>query len=70
MKRIYIKSFYEFISYSKLNAYKEEKNLIKSLILVFNNGKGVIQILVQVRHPLIVLITLTYLSIIYLNLIV
>lgn len=69
-KRFYIKSFYEFINYSELNAFKEEKNIVKSPFLVFNNEKGVFQVLVQVRPPLIVLIFLTYFSIIYFNLMV
>ena len=70
MERLYIKCFYKFINYSKLSNYKEEKSLIKSFFLVFNNQKRVIQVLVQYRPPLIALIILTYLSICFLNLIV
>jgi len=69
-ERFYIKSFYKFINYSKLSEYKEEKNPIKSVFLVFNNKKRVIQVLVQFRPPLIILITLAYLSISFLNLVV
>ncbi len=69
-KRFYIKSFYKFIDYSKLSEYNEEKSLIKSIFLVFNNKKRVLQVLVQTRPPLIILITLAYLSISILNLVV
>jgi len=65
-KRFYIKSFYSFIDYSRLSEVNEEINQIKSIFLVFNIEKRVIQVLVQYRPPLIILITLTYLSITFL----
>jgi len=60
-KKFYIKSFYKFLYYSKLREYKEEKILLKSVLLVFNNRKKKFQVLIQYRPPLILIIILTYL---------
>lgn len=59
-KRLYIKSFFKFLNYSKLSDYKEEKMFLKSLLLVFNNREKKFQVLIQYRPPLILLIIFTY----------
>lgn len=63
LKRFYIKSFYRFLHYSKLSDYKEEKFILKSIFLVYNNKKRSIEVLVQLRLPVIILIILSYLSV-------
>ena len=60
-EKLYIKFFYKFLDYSKLGDCKEEKFLCKSVFLVYNINKKKIQVLVQFRPPLIILIILTYL---------
>jgi len=62
-ERLYIKSFYRFLQFSKLSDYQEEKFRLKSLFLVFNNKKRSIEILVQIRSPFVIIIILTYLSV-------
>jgi hypothetical protein len=60
IKKIYIKSVYKFINYSNLSEYKEDKSLLKSVLLIFNIRKNKFQVLVQYRPPLILIIVLTY----------
>jgi len=59
-KKFYVKSFYKFLNYSKLSECKEEKIILKSISLIFNNRKKKFQILIQFRPPLILMIILTY----------
>ncbi|MFX1280905.1 MAG: hypothetical protein ACFFA3_16135 [Promethearchaeota archaeon] len=59
-KKLFINTFYKFINYSELEVYNEEKSLIKSLDLVYNVKLNKIQILCQIRPPLIVDIILSY----------
>ncbi len=60
-KKFYIKTIYKFLNYSKLSEYKEEKIILKSILIIFNNRKNQFQVLVQYRPPLILIIILTYL---------
>ncbi len=69
-KKFYIKSCYKFLNYSKLRDYKEEKILLKSILLVFNDRKKEFQVLIQTRPLLIAIIILTYLSTWVINLMV
>ncbi len=64
---LYIKFFCNFFSILKLKDYSEEKYQIKSYFLVFNYRKESIQILIQFRPPLIILIIITYFSCYLLN---
>jgi Flp pilus assembly protein protease CpaA len=70
IKRFFIKTFYKFINYSKLGEYNENKSLIKSLDLVYNIELNKIQMMCQIRPPLIVIVMLSYYVIIYLILII
>lgn len=60
-KKIYIKSAYNFLNYTNLSEYKEEKLRLKSNLLIFNIKRSKFQILVQYRPPLILLVVLAYL---------
>jgi hypothetical protein len=60
-KKTYIKSACKFLNYSNLGTFKDEKFLLKSISLIFNERKSKFQVLVQFRPPLILLIVLTYL---------
>ena len=59
-ERFYIKSFYKFLNYSRLHAYEGERIILKSGFLVFNNEKKKVEVLVQLRPPIIILIILSY----------
>ncbi len=67
-KKVYIKCAYKFLNYSDLSEYKEEKFLLKSILLIFNDSKSKFQVLVQYRPPLILLIVLTYLIVWFIKL--
>ena len=67
-KRIYIKGFFKFSNFLKLNDMQGEKNLVKSLYLIFNIEQKKIQILVQFRPPLIIFVILSYFIIYFLKL--
>jgi len=62
--------FYKFLDYSKLSMYREGKYIFKSLFLIYNNEKKKIQVLVQIRPPLIILIIFTYLFVCLIKLLV
>lgn len=64
LKRFFIKSFYKFSNYSRLFEYNEEKKKIKSSLLIFNYEKGLVEVLVQLRPPICILIILSY-SLVY-----
>jgi len=64
-KKVYLKSFHKFFSYSKLNKYMEKKYYIKSLDLIYNIKSYKFQILCQIRPPLISLIVLSYYILFY-----
>lgn len=69
-KRFFIQTFYRFINYSELGSYDEDKSLIKSLDLVYNVELNKIQLMCQIRPPLIIVIMLSYYVIFYLILII
>ena len=69
-KRIYIKGFFKFSNFSKLCDSRVEKNIVKSLFLIYNIEKIRIQILVQFRPPLIIFVILSYFTIYFLKLVV
>lgn len=69
-KKFYIKSCYKFLNYTKLIDYKEDKILLKSVLLVFNDRKKEFQVLIQSRPLVILIIILTYLSTWLINLMV
>ena len=69
-QKFYIKTFYKFLDYSILSMSRGEKFICKSLLLIYNNEKKKIQILVQIRPPLIILIILTYLFVCLIKLII
>lgn len=54
-------SSYKFLDYSKLNIFRGDKYICKSLLLIYNHKKTKFQILVQIRSPLVILIILAYL---------
>lgn len=68
LKRFYIKSGYTFLRYSKLKSFKEDKIVLKSIFLIFNFKNRSIDMLVQVRLPLIIIIILSYVSVCLLKL--
>ncbi len=58
--KFYTKFFCNFSNILKLKGIKDEKYQIKSYFLVFNYRKESIQILIQFRPPLIILIIFAY----------
>ena len=66
-KKFYIKTFYKFINLSELKNYKGDKEVIKSLIIIFNNSKKKFQLLTQYRGPLIIVCVFSYYIIYFLN---
>lgn len=69
LQKIYLKLFYKFFNFSELRNYKEEKYVIKSLNLIFNEKNNKLQILCQFRPPLIPIIIISYYISYYLTLI-
>ncbi len=61
IEKVYIKSAYKFLNFTNLSEHKDEKFLLKSILLIFNDRRSKFQVLVQYRPPLILLIVLTYL---------
>lgn len=62
-KRNFIKTFFKFLNFSELEYYNEEKHLVKSLILIYNNVRRRIQILVEYKPPLIFIIIISYFTV-------
>ncbi len=60
MHKIFIEIFYKFRDFSQLNKFNDEKYLLKSLILFYNNKTEKIQFLTQYRPPIVILIFFTY----------
>lgn len=59
LRKIFIKFFYRFLDFSHLNRYKDEKFVIRSLNLFFNEKKEKFQVLAQFKPPVVILIFLT-----------
>ncbi|NVM43611.1 MAG: prepilin peptidase [Candidatus Lokiarchaeota archaeon] len=59
LHKIFIILFYKFLDFSQINSYTDEKFILKSLNLFFNEKKEKFQILTQFRPPLVILILLT-----------
>ncbi len=57
--KVFIILFYKFLDFSQINSYTDEKFILKSLNLFFNEKKEKFQILTQFRPPLAILILLT-----------
>ena len=57
--KIFIILFYKFLDFSQINSYTDEKFILKSLNLFFNEKKEKFQILTQFRPPLAILILFT-----------
>ncbi len=60
MHKIFIEIFYKFRDFSQLNKFNDEKYLLKSLILFYNNKTEKFQFLTQYRPPIVILIFFTY----------
>ncbi len=60
MHKIFIEIFYKFRDFSQLNKFNDEKYLLKSLILFYNDKTEKIQFLTQYRPPIVILIFFTY----------
>jgi len=59
LRRIFIILFYRFFDFSQIGRYKNEKFVLKSLNLFYNEDKEKFQILTQFRPPLVILIFFT-----------
>jgi Flp pilus assembly protein protease CpaA len=57
--KFFIMLFYKFLNFSQRSKYADEKFILKSLNLFYNEKKERFQILTQFRPPLVVLIFLT-----------
>ena len=68
IERIFIKGFFKFSNFINSDDSWAEKNLLKSLFLIYNSGKNKTQILIQFRPPLIILVILSYFTLHFLKL--
>ncbi len=57
---IYYLISYKFLDVSELGKYRGEKTQIKSLTIIFNNSNKRLQILAQLRQPLIIVFALSF----------
>ena len=57
--KFFIMLFYKFLNFSQMSKYTNEKFILKSLNLFYNEKKEKFQFLTQYRPPLVVLIFLT-----------
>ncbi len=60
-EKLFVEIFYTFLDYSKVIDSKEDKFQCKSVFLIYNFTKKKIQLLVQFRPPLVIIIILAYL---------
>ncbi|MFW9820919.1 MAG: prepilin peptidase [Candidatus Thorarchaeota archaeon] len=63
--KIFVIIFYKFLDFSQIRNYTDEKFILKSLNLFFNEKKEKFQILTQFRPPLVILILLTNISLLF-----
>lgn len=69
-KRLYLRGFFKFLDYFNLAESEIEKNPIKSLFIIYNSEKKIIQVLVQIRPPLTTLVIISYFTLYFLILVV
>jgi len=59
LRKIFVKICYRFLDFSHLNRYKNEKFVLRSLNLFYNEKKEKFQVLTQFKPPVVILIFLT-----------